>query len=156
MMKCFGFFQPIIFRSSHRSYADSERQLRQESLELGEGKGEALSDNSELKSEGEALISDYVKAFLRHNYPYLFEEYILSVHDNLTSEQALAYVGAHIGVKDLILSSDFPPELETIANTFKSVVGALKRSQVSILSFELRLFLLVWILIVLRVTLLFI
>lgn len=51
-----------------------------------------------------------------------------SVEQHLTSVSKLAYVGAHIGVKDLVFAAEFPLRLETIADTFLALVGALRAS----------------------------
>jgi len=51
-----------------------------------------------------------------------------AVLEYLTSEQLLAEVGFHIGLKELVLSPVYPPTREELATSFKAVVGALART----------------------------
>merc|ERR1712037_911357 len=50
------------------------------------------------------------------------------VVEHLTSEQLLAEVGFHIGLKELVLSPVYPPTREELATSFKAVIGALART----------------------------
>ncbi|XP_018562151.1 39S ribosomal protein L44, mitochondrial [Anoplophora glabripennis] len=83
-------------------------------------------DNYELIQEGNEIISRVIKEEYRKLYP---EDIVNAVHNYLTSEDMMSYVGSHIGLKDLILTNEFPVAKETLSNTFKAVVAALKHSQ---------------------------
>lgn len=108
-----------------RSYVEGERRKR---AELGidmDAVPLQLEDNAELAEEGFALMSSYLKVYLRNFYPYMFEEGISAVHDYLTTDEMLAYIARHIGCEDLILSAEFPVASSTLSTVFKAVIGAL-------------------------------
>ncbi|XP_064612674.1 large ribosomal subunit protein mL44-like [Liolophura sinensis] len=114
---------------THRSYIDKEGRKR---AELGFGADLAsleLQDNEELTSRGEEVAHRYIQAFLRTSYPYLPEEGIRGICEFLMTEEMLAFIGSNLGLKDLILSEDFPPLESTISKTFFAVIGALCESQ---------------------------
>ncbi|CAH1801500.1 unnamed protein product, partial [Owenia fusiformis] len=114
---------------THRSYIESEESRRSQ---LGIDDSDVplnLQDNEELAREGEKLASEHVYAFIRFSHPFLPEEAISAVHDYLMSEEMLATIGLNLGIKDLILCEDFPPEASTMVKTFKAIIGALSRDQ---------------------------
>ncbi|XP_013379725.1 39S ribosomal protein L44, mitochondrial [Lingula anatina] len=113
---------------THRSFVEKEQSKIQDSFEGDEGLLDFQS-NEDLISSGMTLISDYIKAYLRHHYPSFPEEGISAVHDYLTTDELLAYIALNIGIKDLILSADFPASEETLSKTFQAVVGALAHDQ---------------------------
>ncbi|GFR57735.1 39S ribosomal protein L44, mitochondrial-like [Elysia marginata] len=109
----------------NRSYVEGERKKR---ADLGidtDAVPLQLEDNSELAEEGFALMSSYLKVYLRNIYPYMFEEGISAVHNYLTTDEMLAHIAKHIGCEDLILSEEFPVLASTLSTVFKAVVGAL-------------------------------
>ncbi|CAH1118525.1 unnamed protein product [Phaedon cochleariae] len=85
-----------------------------------------ITDNYELIPEGDGIISSYVMTELSKKYP---EDIAKAVTNYLTSEEMLSYIASHIGLKDLILTNEFPVANSTLCNTFKAVVAALKQSQ---------------------------
>ncbi|CAG9854813.1 unnamed protein product [Phyllotreta striolata] len=85
-----------------------------------------IPHNYELIREGEDIINNYLKQELSKSYP---EDIVNSVLEYLTTEKMLSHIGTHIGLKDIILTTEFPVDPSTISNTFKSVVSALKHSQ---------------------------
>lgn len=111
------------------SYIEKEEVRRKE---LGVGDDIIplnLQDNEQLAHEGKKIASRYVKAFLRFSFPYVFEEGISAVHDFLLTEDILAYTGSQIGIKDLILTAEFPVAQDTLASTFLAVIGGLAKDQ---------------------------
>ncbi|PVD20476.1 hypothetical protein C0Q70_18632 [Pomacea canaliculata] len=124
-------FSPNTLRTAftHHSYIEKEEKRR---ADVGIDTNAAplgLTDNTDLIQKGEATASRYLKAYLRHIYPALYEEGIMSIHAYLMSEKMLAYIASHIGISDLILCADFPPEESTLSKTFLAVVGALETDQ---------------------------
>ncbi|BFZ09927.1 hypothetical protein BsWGS_12966 [Bradybaena similaris] len=113
----------------HSSYVDAEKRKR---AELGidvESVPLQLKDNTELATAGSALMSNYVKVYLRNTFPYMFEECISAIHDYLMKDETTSYIAQHIGCKDLILSEDFPVTQSTLSITLKAVIGALIKDQ---------------------------
>ncbi|XP_070196199.1 large ribosomal subunit protein mL44-like [Littorina saxatilis] len=111
---------------THRSYIEAEEARR---ADLGIDVASAplgLTDNSELTQKGEETASRYIKAYLRSSYPTMFEEAIVAIHDHLMSDDTLSHIASHIGIGDLMLCSDFPPEESTLSKNFLAVVGALE------------------------------
>ncbi|RUS81014.1 hypothetical protein EGW08_011219 [Elysia chlorotica] len=109
----------------NRSYVEGERKKR---AELGIDINAVplqLEDNTQLADDGFALMSSYVKVYLRNIYPYMFEEGISAVHDYLTTDKMLAHIAKHIGCEDLILSEEIPVMESTLSTAFKAVIGAL-------------------------------
>ncbi|KAK7493847.1 hypothetical protein BaRGS_00014988, partial [Batillaria attramentaria] len=114
---------------THRSYIEKEEKRR---ADLGIDTSAAplgLTDNSELLQKGQATASRYIKAYLRYLYPALYEEGICAIHDHLMSEDTLAFVARRIGISDLMLCGDFPPQASTLRDNLLSVVGALQTDQ---------------------------
>jgi len=87
------------------SHVDQER-MKQE--ELGVEVSTQLRDNSELAVKGEKIIKTVLTRWLRSAYPLLPEEMISEVRQFLTTEQMLAEVGFHIGLREIILSEEYP------------------------------------------------
>lgn len=87
---------------------------------------EELKHNYELVQEGEDIINDYLKTELNKTYQ---KDIVDAVLRYLTEEEMLANIGSHLGLKDLILTDEYPPTSKTLSDTFKAVVAALKRSQ---------------------------
>ncbi|XP_048757948.2 39S ribosomal protein L44, mitochondrial-like [Ostrea edulis] len=85
--------------------------------------------NEELSLEGKQIVQKYLKAYLRFNFPYMFEEGIGSICDFLMNTELLAHVGKLIGITDLIQSKYYPPTEEEMSETFLAIVAALGRSQ---------------------------
>uniref|UniRef100_T1ITY2 Large ribosomal subunit protein mL44 n=1 Tax=Strigamia maritima TaxID=126957 RepID=T1ITY2_STRMM len=108
---------------THQSYIEKEVKQR-ESLNLPETSID-LKANQFLINHGEVILKDYIKPFLRIGYQFLPEEGITALENYLLSTNVLAHVATNLGVKELLLSADYPPEQPTLANTFKAIVGAL-------------------------------
>jgi len=97
----------------------------QQELKGTETNVDALEDNLELIKEGKTFISDCIRRKFQNKYA---AEAVDAIHAYLITEAMLSHVGSHMGVTDLILSADFPVDKSTLADTFKAVVAALKRS----------------------------
>ncbi|XP_060532919.1 large ribosomal subunit protein mL44 [Cylas formicarius] len=82
--------------------------------------------NHDLVKEGESIISTYIAEEYSKLYP---EDVVKAVQKYLMSKEMLSHVARHLGLKDLILAKEYPPENQTMSDTFKAVVAALKQSQ---------------------------
>nr|XP_022344022.1 39S ribosomal protein L44, mitochondrial-like [Crassostrea virginica] len=85
--------------------------------------------NEDLSMEGEQLVQKYLKAYLRFNFPYMFEEGVSAICEYLMTTEILANVGKLIGIRDLIQSKHYPPTEREMVDSFLAVVAALARSQ---------------------------
>ena len=108
------------------SHLEQER-LKQE--ELGVEVTSQLSDNSELAVKGETIIKTVLTRWLRSAYPLLPEEMITEVRQFLTTEQILAEVGFHIGLREIILSEEYPPSAATLKQSLAAVIAALAHTE---------------------------
>ena len=57
------------------------------------------------------------------------EEMITELRDYLLSEPIMADVAFHIGLREIVLSEEYPPAAATLTKCFEAVVGALASSQ---------------------------
>merc|ERR1712001_777297 len=107
------------------SHLEQER-LKQE--ELGVEVTSQLTDNSELAEKGDEIIKTVLTRWLRSAYPLLPEEMITEVRQFLTTEQLLAEVGFHIGLREIILSEEYPPSAATLRQSLVAVIAALAQT----------------------------
>ncbi|XP_023217924.1 39S ribosomal protein L44, mitochondrial-like [Centruroides sculpturatus] len=115
---------------THQSYITKEEKKR-ENLEVSmQDLALKLVDNSVLISEGTAIMTRYIMAYLRHVFPFLPEEGICAIHDYLMSDDILSHVSFNIGTEELILCEEEPPSKSTLANTLKAIIGAIQRDQI--------------------------
>ncbi|KAK0088548.1 hypothetical protein PV325_011609 [Microctonus aethiopoides] len=111
---------------THRSYVSQEKQKQRE---VGIEDPELdIEDNSEFIEIGKILTSKIIETYLSLALPRAPEECILALHDYLLSNQMLARSSSFIGTKDIILTEEYPPTEETMANTFLALVAALSES----------------------------
>ncbi|KAJ8312274.1 hypothetical protein KUTeg_009647 [Tegillarca granosa] len=111
------------------SYVENER-ARREDLDINlDTDNISIEDNEQLAIKGGEIAERYIKAFLRHSYPLLFEEGICAIQKYLMSDESLHYVASNLGFKDLIKTMEYPPEDDKYCTAFKAVVGALAESQ---------------------------
>ncbi|KAK5638020.1 hypothetical protein RI129_012315 [Pyrocoelia pectoralis] len=101
---------------THRSYVIQR--------ELTGNLTETFEDNSDLITEGDSVILKSI----RQQYVRYPEEIVDAVCNYLMTNKMLAHVAFYLGTKDIVLTAEFPAEEETLANTFKAIVGALNRS----------------------------
>lgn len=110
-----------------RSFTDQELR-KQQTLGIDEPVLH-LKNNATLIKEGQQLLSNYVNAFLKYSYPNVPDDGIKTFHDFLVSEEVLAKVSSSIGTTQLILSSDNIPTPYELADTFKALLSALKKTK---------------------------
>jgi large subunit ribosomal protein L44 len=107
---------------THRSYVTvEENKAKEKGVEF-----ENPASNQDLIKEGDSIISQYLKEKLRKSHP---DDVVTVLSDYLTTVDMLSHVALHMGLKDIILTAEFPVEKTTLADTFKAVVAALKVSQ---------------------------
>ncbi|KAJ6636600.1 39S ribosomal protein L44, mitochondrial [Pseudolycoriella hygida] len=87
-----------------------------------------LKDNSELAVIGADLLSTHVENFISSHLPKLPAAGVRSVRDYLLNDEMLAHIARHLGTRDLVLASEFPCDVPTLAAAFKAVIGALYKS----------------------------
>ncbi|XP_045601601.1 large ribosomal subunit protein mL44 [Procambarus clarkii] len=87
-----------------------------------------MNSNKQLAAAGEKIILDYCTKYLRASLPLLPEEGIRALVEYLSSEEVMSDIGFGIGLKDLILCQEYPPSPQTLAKSFRAVVGALNAS----------------------------
>ena len=104
------------------SHLEQER-IKQE--ELGVEVTNQLRDNSELAVKGEKIIKTALTRWLRSAYPLLPEEMITEVRQFLTTEEMMAEVGFHIGLREIILSEEYPPSAASLKQSLEAVIAAL-------------------------------
>ncbi|CAG9770296.1 unnamed protein product [Ceutorhynchus assimilis] len=93
--------------------------------ETGEESSQPIPNNFELAHEGFKLIYNTIKEVYSKSYP---QDIVNAVCNYLTTDEMLANIAKHLGVNDLIISAEFPPETKTTADTFKAIVAALSKS----------------------------
>jgi len=93
--------------------------------ELGVEVKTGLVDNSELARAGLEVINRALLMWLRGALPLLPEEGIEAVKTFLTREMMLADVAFHLGLRELVLSEEYPPSASTLAQTLQALIGAL-------------------------------
>ena len=93
--------------------------------ELGVEASTGLVDNSKLASEGMVIIEAALGSWLRGALPLLPEEGIVAVINYLTTETMMADVAFHIGMRELVLSEEYPPSSNTLCSSLQALVAAL-------------------------------
>lgn len=84
-----------------------------------------MKDNSNFAVEGEKFISKCIYQYLVTVLPSLPSEHIKSIHNFLVTDENLSNVSKNIGIDDLVLSAEYPPEPSTLSRSLKSVINAL-------------------------------
>jgi len=93
--------------------------------ELGVEVSTGLVDNTKLASDGKVIISDALGSWLRGALPLLPEEGIEAVIKYLTTDTMMADVAFHLGVRDLVLSEEYPPSANTLCTSLQALIAAL-------------------------------
>lgn len=107
---------------SQPSYIESLK-AKQAELKLPEIN---LISNQKLVERGNDLLEMSTKPYLRHSYRLIPEEGVEAIHNYLASEAVLADIATWIGCRDLILSPDWPPSSEALANTVLAVLAGIE------------------------------
>nr|CAG4637367.1 EOG090X0DYO [Ceriodaphnia reticulata]SVE73203.1 EOG090X0DYO [Ceriodaphnia reticulata] len=110
---------------THKSYIERESARL---VSVGIDSSLEMQDNEELALKGGEMISKFVNGYLRAVFRRVPEEFIMAMHNFLTSSSTLETVAKHIGLGDLMLCSDFPCKTTTYVKSFKAVVAALADS----------------------------
>ncbi|XP_044763073.1 39S ribosomal protein L44, mitochondrial [Coccinella septempunctata] len=98
----------------HRSYANVKKD-----------EGQEIEHNSELIEQGSQIINE----FLREEFSKIYTDDVTNaLIKYLTSDSVLSHVAKHLGLTDLIFTSEFPVEEATLADTFKAIIAALELS----------------------------
>merc|ERR1719483_1256900 len=101
-----------------------ELEIRKQE-ELGVEVTTGLVDNSELAREGKEIINKALKQWLRGALPLLPEEGIAAVTDYLTTETMMAGIAFHLGLRELVLSEEYPPSARSLSCNPQAMVSAL-------------------------------
>lgn len=117
-------FEPVLLVQAFITNSHVEQE-RVKQAELGVETEVAMQDNSDLVMQGTQCIQDTLARWLRGALPYFPEEGVRAVLGYLTGEEMLANVGFHLGLKELVLSTEYPPIREDLARCFAAMVGAL-------------------------------
>ncbi|KAK2710474.1 hypothetical protein QYM36_011862 [Artemia franciscana] len=121
------FDQELLKRAfTHKSYIQQELEQRK-SLGI-EDSSLALEDNEEFIKKGDRIVSDTVVKYIKNALPRASTVFHKSLETYLCSTATLATSSNLIGSKDIILSNEYPPSEELLANTFKAIVFALEES----------------------------
>ncbi|KAF0291836.1 39S ribosomal protein L44, mitochondrial [Amphibalanus amphitrite] len=119
--------EPLLRRAlterSHMLQSQAERRR----LGLPENEADSAS-NTELAERGSDIMTSYISGWLRSALPLLPEEGVQSVTSYLTSQQELNQLASGIGLKDIVLSEEYPPSEETMARCLRAFVAALAES----------------------------
>lgn len=113
----------------NRSYVESEERRREEVGVVDDDGGGGMSHNQELCQLGEELIEGSLSTYFSNCHPRLPMQAIKHIVAHLSRDHMLSHIAHNLGVKDLVLSQEFPPSEETMSTTFKAVVGALCKDQ---------------------------
>merc|ERR1719483_46670 len=101
-----------------------ELEIRKQE-ELGVEVTTGLVDNIELAGEGKEIINKALGQWLRGALPLLPEEGIAAVTDYLTTETMTASIAFHLGLRELVLSEEYPPSARSLSCSLQALVAAL-------------------------------
>ena len=109
------------------SHLELEKKKQED---LGVEVTEAMKDNSSLAQDGRQIILQSLTrlllfhcfmflqlnlySWLRESYDKLPEEMIQDILHYLTSDQVMAEVGFHIGLREVVLSEEYPPSAASL------------------------------------------
>ncbi|XP_030556176.1 39S ribosomal protein L44, mitochondrial [Drosophila novamexicana] len=111
---------------TQRTYAHQEQE-RQRKLGIAEADLQT-ADNSQLAAKGAHIAKAYVEAYLQHALPKVPSAGHQAIAAYLLGTETLAHVSTHLGTKELIFSTEYPPSSETLAQTLQAIIGALADS----------------------------
>lgn len=105
----------------------SQERIKQEKLGI-EDVNIDIRDNRELAERGQQIADEYISKFIEKSFPLLILEGQKAIRDYLLSIDTLSYVAQNLGMKDLLLDTDYPPSSESFAQSLLAVIGALEES----------------------------
>jgi len=109
-----------------KSHLELEKKKQEE---LGVEVSEQMVDNTLLADRGGEVIQRTLTMWLRGAYPSLPEEMISELRDFLMTDDMLADVAFHIGIREVILSEEYPPFAATLRKCLEALIGALDTNQ---------------------------
>lgn len=107
---------------THNSYLDLLK-VKQAELELAETN---FQSNKDLIDRGKVLLELSLKPYLRYTFRKMPEDGISEITKYLSSTKVLADVAKWIGCKDIVLTAEWPPNEETMANTVFALLGGIE------------------------------
>ena len=109
-----------------KSHLELEKKKQEE---LGVEVSEQMVDNTLLADRGREVMHRSLTRWLRGAYPLLPEEMISEIRDFLMTDDMLADVAFHIGLREVILSEEYPPFAATLRKCLEALIGALDTNQ---------------------------
>ncbi|CAG0888825.1 unnamed protein product [Cyprideis torosa] len=94
----------------------------------GNDSNEVLRSNRSLIKDGRDFMEAFIPTYIRGDLVHLPEEGVRALSEHLLSPNVLCHVAKHLGLKDLILSNNYPPTDDEFAETFCAVIGCLLKS----------------------------
>ncbi|XP_023176991.2 39S ribosomal protein L44, mitochondrial [Drosophila hydei] len=111
---------------TQRAYAHQEQE-RQRKLGIAEADLQT-GDNDQLIAKGAHIAKAYVEAYVKHSLPKVPAVGQKAIASYLLSTETLSNVSSHLGTKELIFSTEYPPSSDTLAQTLQAIIGALADS----------------------------
>lgn len=108
---------------THPSYVE-ELQKREGDYTLPSAN---VQSNVELVKKGEQILDECIKPYLRFHFNRVPEDGIVAITDYLRSTQVMADISKWIGCKDIILTVEYPPSDQTMAETVFGLVAGIER-----------------------------
>lgn len=110
-----------------KSYLEIERKKRED---LGIPSTQPVMESNEhLAEKGKAVMSPFIKQYLRLFLPKLPEEGIRALHDFLMTPENLSDMSTALGTSELILSDSDVPKEEYLVNCLLAFIGGLVQEQ---------------------------
>jgi len=108
------------------SHLELERRKQEE---LGVEVSEEMEDNSRLADRGRDVLHRTLTSWLRAAFNFLPEEMITELREFLLTDNMLADVAFHIGLREVILAEEYPPTAATLRKCLEALIGALDSRQ---------------------------
>jgi hypothetical protein len=89
-------------------------------------------DDYKCSITGRLIIDSYTKSYIRCYFPKLPEDIVEAAAFAIGNDSALALVGAHLGIDDIVQTKEVPPNERTVSDAVRAIVGAIAAESVSI------------------------
>lgn len=86
-----------------------------------------IKSNEELVKRGMQLLDECIKPYLRYTFRKMPEDGIIDITEYLKSTDVLADIANLLGCKEIVLSSEYPPPPQAMADTILAFVGGIER-----------------------------
>jgi len=93
--------------------------------ELGVEVNTVMEDHSELAKAGEKIIVSALGRWLSCALPSLPQEGVAACVEYLTAETMMADIAFHLGMRELVLSEEYPPSATSLCSSLQALVAAL-------------------------------